>query len=57
MYQGRAVAARVFVWRPVQLVENPEELAMKVLVVSDPGYIRAVPIPFLRAAGHEDQGK
>jgi hypothetical protein len=30
---------------------------MKVFVVSDPGSIRAVPIPLLRAAGHEVQGK
>ncbi len=29
---------------------------MKVLVVSDPGYIKAVPMPFLPAVGHEVQG-
>jgi hypothetical protein len=29
---------------------------MKALVMSDPGCIKTVPMPFLRVAGHEVQG-
>jgi len=47
---------RVVVPPPVQLIFKVWGFAMRVLVAGDRGYIGAVLVPFLRAAGHQVDG-
>src|SRR5690348_7484915 len=60
MYQDGAIAVPM-VWsgHPAALSNSsgrPGGLAMRVLVAGDRGYIGAVLVPFLRAAGHQVDG-
>ena len=60
MYQDRAVAgllkSRAAVWPPGPTRLQVWGLTMRVLVAGDRGYIGAVLVPFLRAAGHQADG-